>query len=108
MNPEAHPDFYLVLAGPKSGPISSRGTIRPWVISSVFLFEAEELVNALGGARIGIATSVLFLLQAGSSGVSAAAIAGFFVVLVTSIVTIWSDVATRNKQITTISARSLS
>jgi len=58
MNPEAHPDFYLVLAGPKSGPISSRGTIRPWVISSVFLFEAEELVNALGGARIGIATSV--------------------------------------------------
>jgi hypothetical protein len=54
------PDFYLVMTGPKSGAISSRGTKRPWLISSVFLFDAHELVRVLKlrGVKIGVATSV--------------------------------------------------
>lgn len=54
------PDFYLVLTGPKSGAVSSRGTTRPWLISSVFLFDAKELIRQLQikNVKIGIATSV--------------------------------------------------
>lgn len=54
------PDFYLVMAGPKSGAVSSRGTTRPWLISSVFLFDAKELIRQLqiNNVKIGIATSV--------------------------------------------------
>ena len=37
------PDFYLVLTGPRTGATSSRGTTRPWTISSVFLFSHHEL-----------------------------------------------------------------
>lgn len=60
INPSLLPDFYLVMTGPKSGAISSRGTTRPWIISSVFLFDAHELVRMLKarGIKIGIATSV--------------------------------------------------
>jgi len=60
MTPEALPDFYLVLTGPKSSPISSRGAVHPWVIESVFLFDARELLTALRarGVKTGIATSV--------------------------------------------------
>ena len=54
------PDYYLVLAGPKTPPISSRGTTRPWTISSVFLFNGSDLVGQLNerGVKIGVATSV--------------------------------------------------
>lgn len=54
------PDFYLVLTGPKSGAVSSRGTTRPWTINSVFLFDANELVTKLKtkNVKIGVATSV--------------------------------------------------
>lgn len=40
--------------------IESRGAIRPWCISSVFLFESAELLASLRqrGVKIGIATSV--------------------------------------------------
>lgn len=37
------PDFYLVLTGPRIGAQSSQNTSRPWVISSVFLFNHCEL-----------------------------------------------------------------
>ncbi len=55
------PDFYLVLAGPKSAAVSSRGTTRPKVIEYVFLFNAAELAVSLTArkVKIGIATSVI-------------------------------------------------
>ena len=60
ITPEALPDYYLVLAGPKTQSISSRGTTRPRVIEYVFLFNAAELVTALAGrVKLGVATSVL-------------------------------------------------
>ena len=52
------PDFYLVLTGPRRESASSRGLTRPWMISSVFLFEHHELVSKLTVKNIGIATSV--------------------------------------------------
>ena len=61
-------DYYLVLSGPKSHLSSSRGTTRPLVISNVFLFKMQELVESLKkrGVRIGVATSVAaeYLLDA--------------------------------------------
>ena len=55
------PIFYLVLAGPRSSPSSSRGTSRPWVMTSVFLFNSSNLVQKLKqrGVKIGTATSVI-------------------------------------------------
>ena len=57
---DALPDYYLVLAGPKSSAGSSRGTSQPWTIVSVFLFEATSLMKSLQerGVKIGVATSV--------------------------------------------------
>ena len=60
INPDHLPDYYLVLAGPKTAPQTSRGSIRPWVIDSVFLFSTSELIEELKsrGVKIGVATSV--------------------------------------------------
>lgn len=60
INPHGQCDFYLVLAGPGSVALSSRGSTRPWVISSVFLFDVPALMAELQqrGVKIGIATSV--------------------------------------------------
>lgn len=59
MNEEGTLDFYLVLTGPKTSPASSKGTTRPWLISNVYLFDAQRLVGELKGkVKIGIATSV--------------------------------------------------
>lgn len=60
LTPEALPDFYLVLAGPRSPAGSSRGTVRLWTIQSVHLFESRELVEPLRarGVKMGTATSV--------------------------------------------------
>ena len=56
------PDYYLVMTGPKGNAEPSRGKTRPWVIESVFLFEAEALVRELKAQnpekRIGLATHV--------------------------------------------------
>ncbi len=57
MKREDPPDFYLALTGPKTAAASSRGTTRPWVVSSVFLFDHQELVWQLS-VKIGVATSV--------------------------------------------------
>jgi len=53
-------DYYLVITGPKSAQTTSRGTSRPMVISSVYLFEMAQLVSELkkSGVKIGVATSV--------------------------------------------------
>ena len=60
IRPDALPDFFMVLTGPRKPPESSRGTTQPWTIESVFLFEAAPLVERLRerGVRIGVATSV--------------------------------------------------
>lgn len=53
-------DYYLVLTGPASAALSSRGGIRPWCIESVYLFDAKQLSTELSsrGARTGTASSV--------------------------------------------------
>jgi hypothetical protein len=58
--PSSPPDYYLVLVGPRSAAASSRGGMRPWLIHSVFLFDANRLLHQLGlrGVKVGIATSV--------------------------------------------------
>lgn len=60
INPEALPDDYLVFKGPKTGAVSSRGATRPWIIASIFVFDAQKLVEQLRerGIKPGIATSV--------------------------------------------------
>jgi hypothetical protein len=60
INPDHVPDFYLVLAGPKTELTTSRGGHRPWVISEVFLFDARALIDRirLRKTKIGVATSV--------------------------------------------------
>ena len=60
ITPDALPDFYLVLTGPKGQAVSSRGQTRPFLISFVFLFSTTELISLLKarGIKIGIATSV--------------------------------------------------
>ena len=60
ITPGALPDYYLVLTGPKSSMMTSRGQVRPWMIDNVFLFEAQPLVDELirSGVKIGVATGV--------------------------------------------------
>jgi hypothetical protein len=56
-----HPDFYLVLAGPRYGAISTKGMTVPWVIREVFLFEAVDLLRGsqeYPAIKPGTATSV--------------------------------------------------
>ena len=54
---DALPDYYLALAGPTS---SSPSIANPWLIESLYLFNARELLNALRerGVQIGSGTSV--------------------------------------------------
>jgi hypothetical protein len=54
-------DHYLVLAGPPSSAISSKGTVRPWCIEAVFLFDARQLraEQIARGVRAGVASSVI-------------------------------------------------
>lgn len=60
LTPDLSPDYYLVMTGPPSAALSSRGTTRPWCISNVYLFESAQLIAALRerGAKIGTASSV--------------------------------------------------
>lgn len=60
ITPAALPDYYLVLAGPRAPAGTSRGKTQPWLIASVYLFDAVRLVAVLQqqGGKIGIATSV--------------------------------------------------
>jgi len=53
-------DYYLVLTGPPSAAMSSRGGIRPWCIAAAYLFDARQLLAELRarGVKIGVATSV--------------------------------------------------
>ena len=55
------PECYLVITGPRAAPVTSRGGTRPWLIHSVFVFEADALHNMLLSRRVklGTATSVV-------------------------------------------------
>lgn len=55
IKPGTLPDYYLVFTGPATASIAN-----PWLIESVFLFHAGELLNALRerGVQIGNGTSV--------------------------------------------------
>lgn len=60
ITPNELPDYYIVLTGPKSTTLISKGKVRPWVIETVYLFNAQELVSKLHkkGLNIGTATSI--------------------------------------------------
>ena len=64
IKPDSLPDYYLVLAGPKSGVATMRSLANPWTIESVFLFDAHKLVEVLRerNVKIGGATSVIAVL----------------------------------------------
>jgi hypothetical protein len=53
-------DYYLVLTGPRSAALASRGAIRPWRIDHVYLFHAPSLLaeQRTRGVRAGTAASV--------------------------------------------------
>lgn len=53
-------DYHLVLAGPTSAALSSRGGLRPWCIAAVYLFDAKRLLDEqqARGVKIGVASSV--------------------------------------------------
>src|SRR3989442_10529692 len=50
------PDYYLALTGPAGSAVSSRGGTRPWVIQSVYLFDARRLLEDLRARDIKIRT----------------------------------------------------
>ena len=60
INPTSLPDYYLVMTGPIAQAESSKGSIRPWLIKYVYLFNSAELMAKLKvrGVKIGIATSI--------------------------------------------------
>jgi hypothetical protein len=53
-------DYYLILTGPASAAMSSRGGRRPWCIEAVYLLDAKQLLNEqqTRGVKTGIASSV--------------------------------------------------
>lgn len=50
------PDYYLALTGPAGSASSSRGATRPWVIQSVYLFDARRLLEDLRARGVKIRT----------------------------------------------------
>lgn len=61
VNPVAPLDYYLVFTGPKGPSGPSRGSLRPFCIDAVFLFDADQLHAELvdRGVKVGVGTSVL-------------------------------------------------
>lgn len=60
ITPNFLPDYYLVLTGDMNNACSSRGMVKPWCISYVYLFESKSLIEKLQERKlkIGTATSV--------------------------------------------------
>jgi hypothetical protein len=57
---DAVPDFYMVLTGPQTKVLHSRGEDRPWLIDFAYLFKAASLIEnlRLKQLKLGVATSV--------------------------------------------------
>jgi len=53
-------DYYLVMTGPTGGVASAKGGVRPWLIESVYTFDAHSLLEQLQdkSVNLGIATSI--------------------------------------------------
>jgi hypothetical protein len=51
LHARGEPDYYLALTGPAGSAASSRGATRPWVIHSVYLFDARRLLEELRARR---------------------------------------------------------
>ncbi len=47
-------DYYLVFTGPVSPAVSSRGGSRPWIITAVYLFDAQRVLGDLRAQRLKI------------------------------------------------------
>ena len=60
INPDAFPDYYLVMTGPKAVAQPAGHRFLPLVIAEVFLFDTPALVQRLRrrGVRLGIGASV--------------------------------------------------
>ncbi|MCL4559892.1 MAG: hypothetical protein M1281_04650 [Chloroflexi bacterium] len=60
ITPNALPDFYLIMTGPRSNQPTSRSGTRPWSIEFVYIFLTSDLVSKLTsrGSKIGIAASI--------------------------------------------------
>jgi hypothetical protein len=56
IKPDSLPDYYLVLAGPKVTVSAARSLSSPWVIETVYLFDAHELINALRERKVQVGT----------------------------------------------------
>lgn len=52
MSLSREPDYYLVLAGPPTPAVSSKGSTRPWRIDAVYLFDAHRLRTELEEQRL--------------------------------------------------------
>jgi hypothetical protein len=54
-------DYYLLLTGPRSAALTSRGATRPWHIDYVYLLHAPTLLTEqrARGVKTGVAASVL-------------------------------------------------
>jgi hypothetical protein len=52
------PNYFLVMTGPQSKVMSSRGEARLWSVESVFLFDAQDILSTLRQrkVKIGIAS----------------------------------------------------
>jgi hypothetical protein len=53
-------DYYLVLTGPASSTVSSRGAVRPLCVEAIYLFDAHQLRDEqlARGVKRGVASSV--------------------------------------------------
>ena len=60
ITPTSLPDYYLVMTGPIAQVESSKGSIRPWLIEHIYIFDSAELLAKLKvrGVKIGVATSI--------------------------------------------------
>jgi hypothetical protein len=60
MTESAALDYYLVLTGPRAAAVSSRFSVRPWLIDAIYLFDAADLPAQLRAhkVKIGVATSI--------------------------------------------------
>jgi len=60
VNEKTTPDFFLVMTGPKSRAISSKGQTRPCVIEQVYLFDGPSLVIELKcrNVKLSVSTSI--------------------------------------------------
>lgn len=61
VNLDSPPDYYLVLSGPKIVEMSSKNTIRPLILASVFLFHSETFLqqSKQRGVKISKQTSTI-------------------------------------------------